>query len=150
MNPQTPDIDSKIEDVPGRTGRDYGKTYRIAEVNPYVMSGFVLRLLAALKLVQVDDLLTMFNRPKVEDGDDEARRDQARDDMLGILRTLAGCDAAAVHALIGEALQYVEVAADPKHPTMFRPLNVALDIREMSTLGDVLGGFFRVNMTPSA
>lgn len=132
------DDDSRELILQGAVGRDNGKRFRINETNPVAMAGFVLRLLAALRLSQTDDLLDLFQ---------PGANDAPGADLNTILRLLTGCDPAAVHALITDALGYVDVAPDPKHPGAFRPCS-ATDIREMSTLGDVLGGFARVNLLP--
>lgn len=131
--------DSKVATLTATAGRDNGKTFRINEVQPVVMMGFVLRLLAALRLTDIDDLMGLL-RPAAVD-------DEARDATIAaFFRVMAGCDPQAVAALVKDALGYVEVAADPKHPTAFRALTDN-DIREMSTLGDVLGRFVRINLT---
>lgn len=121
--------------IEGKKGRDAGKRFLIKEVVPVTMAGFVLRLLSALNLAAQDDLFA-FLQPS-EEGED----------LASIMRLLTGCDPVAVHALINDALTYVDVAADPQHPGMFRRLQPD-DIREMSTLGDVLGAFARTNLLP--
>lgn len=137
MNAQTHDDDTRATVIYGSVGRDAGKAYRINEVSPFAMSGFVLRLLSAMHLTQPDDLMDLL-QPATGTGAD----------IKTILCLLSGCDPTAVHALVSDALVHVEVAPDPKHPTAFRRLNVELDIREMATLGDVLGGFARCNLMP--
>lgn len=136
MNPYD---DSKTAMVAGTAGRDAGKTFRVNEAVPVTMAGFVLRLLAALRLGQHDDLINLL-QPTGDDAETS--------DLTTILRVLTGCDPQAVHALIHDALVYVEVAADPQHPNVFRTVNVN-DIREMATLGDILGAFARVNLLPA-
>lgn len=138
------DDDSRQTVIEGRVGRDAGKRFLIKEVDPITMSGFVLRLLAALRLSQTDDLLDLFQGRGVAD---EGEPVDTSGDLAAILRLLTGCDPLAVHALITDALVNVEIAPDPKHPGAFRRLT-ATDIREMATLGDVLGGFARVNLLP--
>lgn len=133
--------DSKVATITATAGRDNGKTFRVNEVLPVVMLGFVLRLLAALRLTDIDDLMGLL-RPAA--GDNTDSQDAT---VAALLRVLTGCDPVAVASLIRDALQSVEVAADPKHPTAFRAL-ADNDIREMSTLGDVLGRFVRINLTP--
>lgn len=140
--------DTKQATVTGTRGRDVGKTFRVNEVTPVVMAGFVLRLLAALRLSQQDDLMGLLQPVKRPgEADNEDNEDAISSDLSSILRVLTGCDPQAVSALIRDALTYVEVAADPQHPGAFRPLQDN-DIREMSTLGDVLGAFARVNLLP--
>lgn len=126
--------DTRTLIVEGQHGRDNGKRFRIKEVSPVHMTGYVLRLLAALRLSGVDELLSLF-----QNGGDS-------DDALGsLLRLLTGCDPAAVQKLIEDALAHVEVAADPQHPGTFRALRIE-DVQEMKTLADVLGGFARANI----
>ena len=121
--------------ITARTGRDAGKTFQVNEVPPVEMATFMLRLLAAIRLAGVDELLDLFTSP---DGAD----------MAGVMRLLAGCDPEAVRALINDALRYVQIAPDPQHPGMFRTLGDN-DIREMATLGEVLQGFVKLNVTAS-
>lgn len=127
--------EAKVAEVAGRVGRDTGKTFRVHEVPPVAMAGFVLRLLAAMRLAQQDDLLALLQPV------------EGSSDLGGVLRLLTGCDPQAVSALLHDALDHVEVAADPRHPTAFRVLHDN-DIREMGTLGDILGAFVRVNLLP--
>lgn len=132
-----PDDAPRTAIVTGTAGRDAGKSFRVNEVLPTEMLGFVLRLLAALRLGQQEDLMALLS-PAAEDGPDT---------LAVVLRTLTGCDPEAVRTLVNDALRHVEAAPDPKHPNAYRPL-MADDIREMSTLGDVLGAFVRVNLLP--
>lgn len=125
--------DTKTQDVTAQTGRDYGKTFRVKEVGPMAMAGFILRLLHALRLGHQEDLLS-FLQPGAEDVD-----------ISAVMRLLAGCDPEAVQALLHDMLDHVQVAADPQHPKAFRALNDN-DIREMATLGDIIGAFVRVNV----
>lgn len=127
------------------TKRDNGKTFKIKEVPPVDMATFILRLLAAIRLGGVDELLAMI-RPKAPI-DPDARTAEGGAEIAAVLRLLAGCDPAAVRALITDALGYVEVAPDPKHPGMFRALRDD-DIKEMATLGEVLNAFVRTNVMP--
>lgn len=122
-------------------GRDAGKTFTVAEVLPVDMATFILRLLAAIRVTGVDELLELFQTPEGATNNPEA--------IGAVMRLLAGCDAQAVGALITDVIGYVQVAADPRHPGMFRPATAA-DIQEMATLGDVLGLFVRVNVTSGA
>lgn len=129
-------LDSEFTQVTGTHGRDDGKQFRIGEVPPVDMATFILRLLAAIRLGGVDELLTLM-QPSPEDSAD----------IGTILRLLAGCDPDAVRALITTALSYVQIAPDIRHPGMFRPLRDD-DIKEMATLGDVLNAFIRTNVSP--
>lgn len=130
------DEDSRQTVLHASKGRDAGKRFKINEVNPVLMAGFVLRLLAALRLAQTDDLMDLFRSGE-----------NTGSDLQAILRILTGCDPVAVHALISDALTHIEVAPDVQHPGTFRPCT-AVDIREMATLGDLLGAFARVNLLP--
>lgn len=131
--------DSLAVTVQGTIGRDVGKSFRINEVPPLTMAGYVLRLLAALRLSDQNDLLALL-RPKAPSGD------EAESDLTAVLRLLTGCDPRAVHSLITDALAHVQIAPDPKHPTAFRAL-MPTDVREMTTLGQILGAFARTNIT---
>lgn len=121
--------------ITAKTGRDAGKTFQINEVPPVEMATFMLRLLAAIRLGGVDELLGLFG------ASDET-------DIGAVLRLLAGCDPDAVRSLINDALRYVRVAPDPQHPGMFRALQDN-DIRERATLGEVLQAFVKLNVTAS-
>lgn len=132
--------DSLAVTVQGTIGRDAGKSFRINEVPPVEMAGYVLRLLAALRLSDQNDLLALL-RPQPPEGQSAAEAD-----LTAVLRLLTGCDPRAVHALITDALAHVQIAPDPKHPTAFRAL-MPTDVREMATLGQILGAFARTNIT---
>lgn len=121
--------------ITGEHGRDAGKAFQIQEVPPIDMAGFVLRLLAALRLSAQADLMELFT--PAED---------AQASVEAILRVLTGCDPDKMHALIHDALRHVQIAPDPQHPGALRPLQVATDIREMKTLGQILGAFARKNL----
>lgn len=127
------DFDNSVT-ITGQHGRDAGKNFKIAEVPPVEMTTFILRLLAAVRMEGVDELRALMNPPE---GDDQI-------DI--VLRLLAGCDALAVRQLILDMLNYVQVAPDPQHPKMFRKLND--DIRELKTLGEIIGAFVRTQVTP--
>jgi len=118
----------------GAHGRDAGKAFKVEEISPVQTAAYVLRILAALRLSDQADLLELFQPA--------ANNDEAKE---GILRVLTGCDPERMHGLITDALTHVQVAPDPQHPGLFRPVQVA-DIREMRTLGDLLGTFARVNL----
>lgn len=127
--------DTRTTTITADIGRDAGKSFRILEVPPIEMAGFVLRLLSALRLADQTDLMALF-RPS--EGPEQSEG--------AILGALAGCDPDRMHALIIDALAHVHIAPDPQHPGAFRPLQVAADIREMKTLGQVLGAFARTNL----
>jgi hypothetical protein len=127
-------------------GRDNGKCFRAVEVDPLTMAGYVLRLTSALKVPDWSAVQTLF-AARPENDPDGINSDDAINAVMDILR---GCDAAAVHALVTEALTYVEVAPDPRHPEAWRRLNVAPpnhDIQELRTLGGVLMTFAAVNLS---
>jgi hypothetical protein len=113
--------------------RDNGKRFEVAEVDPVTLSGYMLRLLAALKVPNYESLLAIF-----------AARDDGAHAIDAILQVLQGADPNAVHALITEVLRYVRIAPDPQHPEAWRPLQHD-DIRELRTLGDVLYEFVKLN-----
>lgn len=124
--------------VEARAPRDAGKRFRVGEIAPLVLSGYMLRLVAALKGADYESLVHELR---------EARADTENPDaaLNVVLRTLSGCDPTAVHALITDLLSHVEVAADPRHPEGFRPL-LPTDIRELKTLGDVLIALVVLNL----
>lgn len=127
--------DTRSAIIEGATARDAGKRFRINEVDPLTFSGFVLRLVAALRVGSYESLL--------DDLRAAASASSAPPIDL-VMRVLAGCDPDAVHKLITEALQHVECAADPRHPEAFRPM-LKTDIRDLPTLGAVLVGFAKLN-----
>lgn len=124
--------------VEARAPRDAGKRFRVGEIAPLVLSGYMLRLVAALKGADYESLVHELR---------EARADTENPDaaLNVVLRTLSGSDPTAVHALITDLLSHVEVAADPRHPEGFRPL-LPTDIRELKTLGDVLIALVVLNL----
>jgi hypothetical protein len=123
--------------IEGATARDYGKRFRLTEVDPLSFSGFVLRLVAALKVGSYEELLTELT---------DAVKGDAKPPIDLVMQVLAGCDPIAVHKLVSEALELVEVAADPRHPEAFRPM-IKTDIRDLGTLGAVLMGFVKLNFS---
>ncbi|WWQ12952.1 tail assembly chaperone [Ralstonia phage PQ43W] len=125
--------DAKTATVAGAHGRDIGKTFTILEVGPLDMSGFVLRLVAALRVESYTGLLEQLN--SVKDGAP----------LDAIMQVLRGSDPQAVHALVREALDYVHITPDPKHPGVLRPL-LANDVRELKTLGEILMAFAKLNL----
>lgn len=114
--------------------RDSGKRFGILEVPPVEMATFILRLLGAIRLNGVGELQTLMNPP------------EGVDEVDAVLRVLAGCDAMATRELMIDALKYVHIAPDVQHPGMWRALRDD-DIKELKTLGDILGGFVRANVT---
>lgn len=128
------DFDNSVT-LAGQHGRDAGKTFKLAEVPPVEMATFILRLLGAIRLAGVGELRALMDPP--EDADQ----------LDLVLRLLAGSDAMATRQLIIDALAYVEVAPDPQHPGMFRKLRDD-DIKELKTLGQIIGAFIRTNVTP--
>lgn len=125
------DLDNSVT-LTAQHGRDAGMTFKIAEVPPVEMTTFILRLLGAVRLDGVDELRALMDPA------------EGVDQIDVVLRLLAGCDAMAVRQLLLDMLNYVQVAPDPQHPNTFRRLND--DIRELKTLGDIVGAFVRTNV----
>jgi hypothetical protein len=125
------DVDNTVS-LTGQHGRDAGKTFKIAEVPPVEMTTFILRLLGAVRMDGVDELRALMEPA------------EGVDQIDVVMRLLAGCDAMAVRQLLLDMLNYVQVAPDPQHPGMFRKLND--DIRELKTLGEIVGAFVRTNV----
>lgn len=126
--------DARMHQVHGVHGRDAGKTFHCVEIDPLTLSGFVLRLVTALRVESYEALLTQLQGTK---GADSVPID-------AIMKLLQGADPRAVHALIAELLDYVLITPDPKHPGVKRPL-MENEIRELRTLGDVLMGIAKLN-----
>jgi len=124
--------DTRTHAVPGVHGRDAGKTFHCVEIDPLTLSGFVLRLVSALRVESYEALLEQLNIAKGEVPVDT------------IMKLLQGADPRAVHALISELLDYVLITPDPKHPAVRRAL-LENEIREIRTLGDVLMGVAKLN-----
>jgi len=124
--------DTRTYAVPGVHGRDAGKTFHCVEIDPLTLSGFVLRLVSALRVESYEALLEQLNVAKGEVPIDT------------IMKLLQGADPRAVHALISELLDYVLITPDPKHPAVRRAL-LENEIREIRTLGDVLMGVAKLN-----
>lgn len=127
--------DTKTIDVLSMHGRDAGKTFHVREIDPVTFSGYVLRLVAALRVESYQGLIAEF-QAYAGGADDSAPID-------AIMRVLQGADPGAVHALISDLLTYVTVAPDPQHPGVSRPLDN--DIRELKTLGEVLMAAIKLN-----
>ena len=123
--------------IPGVHGRDAGKTFFVCEIDPLTLSGYVLRLVSAVRVASYETLLAEI----------EAATSRDEPPIDTIMQLLQGADPAAVHALITELIMgYVLVSPDPKHPGVMRKL-MRDDIREIRTLGDVLMGIFKFNFT---
>ena len=130
--------DARTETVYGQHGRDVGKQYTILEVDPLTAAGLALRLNSALRIESYEAM--MLNWATAAD-----KGEAPIDLILGALR---GSDPVAVHALITEALDYVRVSPDPKHPGVNRALLPdRSDIREMKTLGEVLKAWLKLNFS---
>lgn len=134
--------DTKNTTFFGVHGRDANKRFEISEVDPLSLSGYVLRLLSALKVVSYEALITALTPKKDDDG-------SSMEAIDAILQVLQGADPVAVHALVTETLRYVRIAPDPQHPEAWRPL-LSTDIREIRTLGDILLAFVKLNFDPGA
>ena len=125
-----------IEKCPGR---DNARRYRISEIDPLTMSSYMLRLVAALRVGSLDDTYAQLQEIlTAPDAADEGA-------VNALFKLLGGCNSAALHALITDLLQYVEVARDPRHPNAWMTLDVKQDMREMATLGKVLGALVSLN-----
>lgn len=118
--------------VAGQYGRDAGKSFHIQEISPLILSGYVLRLVAALRVDSFEELLSEFSN-------------ESGSPIDAIMRLLRGADPQAVHALITELVEkYVRVAPDPQHPGAVRELMVT-DIQELRTLGTLLVGIAKMH-----
>jgi hypothetical protein len=145
------DDDTKISKFTGTNGRDAGKTFQLTEIETTHKASFVLRLVSSLKVDSWEDLLERFDEHR--DAIDEAQKAEAagtgkpavKAPIDLIMGTLQQCNAEAVQALVNEALLSVKVAPDPRHPEAFRALEPR-DIRELSTLGEVLVKFVALNL----
>jgi hypothetical protein len=124
----------KTTTVYGTKGRDAGKAFRITELDVVAKADFVVRLVSALRVESYEDLLA-----KVQSAPAGAPQIDV------IMHILQGSQPQAVHTLITDALQSVQIAPDPKHPEAFRPL-LRTDIRELSTLGELLAAFAMLNI----
>lgn len=127
--------DARTLAVPGVHGRDTGKTFHCVEIDPLTLSGFVLRLVSALRVESYEALIeTLTTEAKGSGGVP----------IDAIMKLLQGADPRAVHALISELLDYVLITPDPKHPGVKRAL-LENEIREIRTLGAVLMGVAKLN-----
>ena len=136
----TPQTDeARVAILDSCPGRDAQRRYRITEVDPLAMSSYVLRLVSALRVDSLDDTYAQLQEVITAP-------DAASDASVNALfKLLGGCDPTALHALITDLLQHVEVARDPRHPNAWMPLDVKQDMREMATLGKVLGALVALN-----
>lgn len=134
IDPHNLPEDVRSQVVHGVHGRDAGKAFHCFEIDPLTLSGFVLRLVSALRVESYEALLEQFTTAKASTGVP----------IDAIMKLLQGADPRAVHALIGELLDYVLITPDPKHPGVKRPL-LENEIREIRTLGDVLMGMAKLN-----
>lgn len=116
----------EMTDVYG-VGRDTGKTYRVPRIDALTVAGYVLRLVAALRVESYEGLLAEI-QTSVETK--EAPIDT-------IMRVLQGCDPQAVHGLITDVLGHVMISPDPKFPNVNRPMQ-GNEIDEIKTLGAIL------------
>ena len=126
--------DARMHQVHGVHGRDAGKTFHCVEIDPLTLSGYVLRLVSALRVESYEALIARLQTAKGADGVP----------IDAIMQLLQGADPRAVHTLIAELLDYVLITPDPKHPGVKRPL-LENEIREIRTLGDVLMGVAKLN-----
>lgn len=125
-----------IEKCPGR---DAQRRYRVTEIDPLTMSSYMLRLVSALRVDSLDDTYAQLQEVITAP-------DAASDASVNALfKLLGGCDPTALHGLISALLQYVEVARDPRHPNAWMALDVKQDMREIATLGKVLGALVSLN-----
>jgi len=118
----------------GTKGRDIGKAFRIIELDVLTKTSFVLRLVAALRVESYEDLLQ-----RIQSAPSGAPQ------IDTIMHILQGSQPKEVHALVTEVLQSVQIAPDPKHPEAFRAM-MATDVRELSTLGELLAAFATLNI----
>lgn len=129
--------DNKITTLIGVHARDAGKRFEVREVDPLTMSGYVLRLVSALRVPDFETIQSLLIR-------EEGSETPSTESIDAVLRILQGADPVAVHALVSEALQYVRIAPDPQHPEAWRNM-MPTDIRELRTLGDVLVAFIKLH-----
>jgi hypothetical protein len=130
--------ESKKLTIHAAHGRDAGKTFHIEEVDPLTLSGYVLRLVSALRVESYESLMEEFI--------DASKAKAGAAPIDAVMRVLRGADPRAVHELITELVtQYVKVAPDPKHPGAVRALMIRDDIRELRTLGEILTGFVKLH-----
>lgn len=130
--------DARTFAVYGTHGRDAGKTFTIREIDPLSLSGYVLRLVSALRVDSYEDMIEEFRAA--------SEKQEGAAPIDTVMRVLRGADPKAVHELIGELVaSYVSIAPDPKHPGALRAIMVSEDIREIRTLGEILVGFAKLH-----
>lgn len=120
--------------------RDVARRYRLNEIDPLTMSGYMLRLVAALRIDSLDSITLQF--AALSGAQDGEASDEA---VNALFRVLAGCDPNALHALISDMLRYVEVARDPAHPGVYMLLDVKQDMKDIGTLRRVLSALIALN-----
>ena len=130
--------DTRTLTVHGVHGRDAGKTFHCVEIDPLTLSGFVLRLVTALRVESYEALLEQLLSAKERDADSVP--------VDAVMKLLQGADPRAVHELMHELLDYVLITPDPKHPAVRRAL-LENEIREIRTLGDVMMGVAKLNFS---
>jgi hypothetical protein len=116
----------ELTDVYG-VGRDSGKTYRVPRIDALPFAGYVLRLVAALRVDSYEGLLAEI----------QASVEAQETPLDTVMRVLQGSDPAAIHALIKDLLTHVMISPDPKHPGVNRPL-LDGEVVEIKTLGAIL------------
>lgn len=135
--------DARTLDVLGTHGRDAGKVFHLLEIDPLTVSGFMLRLVAALRVADYESLIARFAPFMTAQAKGDAG---AQAPIDAIMQLLQGADPKAVHELMSELLDYVRVSPDPAHPAVRRALQRD-DIRELPTLGAILMGLVKLNFT---
>jgi len=115
-----------LTDVYG-LGRDTGKTYRIARIDALTVAGYVLRLVAALRVDSYEGLLAEIQS--------SVEKQEAPIDT--IMTVLQGCDPVAIHGLIKDLLTHVLISPDPQHPSANRAMQ-GNEIEDIKTLGAIL------------
>ena len=121
-----PNNGQELTDVYG-VGRDTGKTYRVPRIDALTTAGYVLRLVAALRVESYEGLLTEI----------QASAEAKEAPIDTIMRVLQGCDPQAIHGLIKDVLGHVLISPDPKFPNVNRPMQ-GNEIEEIKTLGSIL------------
>lgn len=116
----------ELTDVHG-LGRDTGKTYRVPRIDALDTAGYVLRLVAALRVDSYEGLVAEI----------QARVDAEEAPIDLIMHVLQGSDPQAIHGLIKDVLGHVLISPDPKFPNVNRPMQ-GNEIAEIKTLGQIL------------
>jgi hypothetical protein len=118
--------DTELFNVPG-VGRDAGKTFAVPHIDALDFAGYVLRLVAALRVDSYEGLLAEI----------QASTDAGDAPIDTIMRVLQGSDPQAIHSLIKDVLTHVLISPDPKHPNVNRKM-AGNDILDIKTLGAIL------------